>query len=122
MEGRTFAALAKSEPLGQAMLPCRVHRLRCKSDRGLRLMLRYKGMCSYTQRPGKAVGIFPSTRVCDRRLDAARPSFGITHEHSGLRCIDAADHARMFAIDREFVIRKSVRERYSLIEEFDSLL
>jgi len=76
-------------------------------------------MCCNTQRPGKAVRILLSTRVCDCRFDEPRPGLGVPHYNFGLPCIDAANHARMLAIDRKFVIRKSVRERYSSIEEFN---
>ena len=69
MDRPAFASLAKSEPLGQAMLSCRVYCLRCEADRGLRFMLSHETMRSNSQRPGKAVRVFFVARMRDRRVD-----------------------------------------------------
>jgi hypothetical protein len=82
-------------------------------------MLRHEAMRSNSQRPGKAVCVLFVTRVRYCCVDELRPGFREPHQDLGLSRINSADHTGVFAIDREFAIRKSVRQRYSLLEAFD---
>jgi hypothetical protein len=71
------------------------------------------------QGPGKAVRVFFVTRMRYRCFDEPRARFRKPGQDFRLARINSTDHARMFAINREFAIRKSVRQRYSLLEAFD---
>src|SRR5689334_12969889 len=75
MDRPAFASLAESKPLRQAMLSCRVNRLRCKAKRGLRLVLRHETMRGNAQGPGKAVCVFFVTRMRYRCFDEPRARF-----------------------------------------------